>query len=117
MYDILKVGDELSTRMSLVRLFAIEVFKYINGINPAYLNERLVTLESNHDFRNQCRFILLQPKFDTYKYGYNSYLVRYPGYKVWNYLLSHLKTIDGVHDFRRKIYEWCLSDHATKMPA
>ena len=83
--DVLRMSGQLSIRMNLVRLLAIEVFKCINGINPVYLNELFITPESKYDLRNKSS--LLQPKFNTYKYGYNSF--RYLGSKLWNSLPSH----------------------------
>ena len=83
--DVLRMSGQLSIRMNLVRLLAIEVFKCVNGINPVYLNELFITPESKYDLRNKSS--LLQPKFNTYKYGYNSF--RYLGSKLWNSLPSH----------------------------
>ena len=80
-------------------------------MNPAYLNELLITHESKYELRNRSR--LLQPKFNTYRYEYNSF--RYLGSKLWNLLPSHLKNIDDMFDFRREIYKWCLSDQAIKI--
>ena len=88
--DMLRMSGQLSIRMDLVRLLAIEVFKCVNGTNPVYLNELFITPESNYDLRNKSR--LLQPK---YKYGYNSF--RYLGSKLWNSLPSHLKNIDDLY--------------------
>ena len=105
------MSGQLSIRMNLVRLLAIEIVKCLNGMNPAYLNELLITHESKYELRNRSR--LLQPKFNTYRYGYNSF--RYLGSKLWNLLPSHLKTIDDIFDFRREIYKWCLSDQAIKI--
>ena len=109
--DMLRMSGQLSIRMNLVRLLAIEVFKCVNGTNPVYLNELFITPESNYDLRNKSR--LLQPKFNTYKYGYNSF--RYLGSKLWNSLPSHLKNINDLYDFRREIYKWCLSDRGIKI--
>ena len=69
--DMLRMNGRLSIRMNLVRLLAIEVFKCVNGTNHVYLNELFITHESNFDLRNKSRILL--PKFNTYKYGYNSH--------------------------------------------
>ena len=111
-YDVmLKMSGQLRIHMNLVRLLAIEIFKCLNGMNPAHLYELLTTHESKYELRNRSR--LLQPKFNTYRYGYNSF--RYLGSKLWNSLPSHLKDIDNIYDFRREIYKWCLSDQAIKI--
>ena len=111
-YDVmLKMSGQLSIRINLVRLLAIEIFKCLNDMNPAYLNELLITHQSKYELRNRSR--LLQPKFNTYMYGYNSF--RYLGSKQWNSQPFHLKDIDDIYDFRREIYKWCLSDQAIKI--
>ena len=79
-------------------------------MNPAYLIELIITHESKYELRNRSRF--LQPKFNTYRYGYNSFI--YLGSTLWNSLPSHLKNIDDIFDFRREIYKWCLSDQAIR---
>ena len=61
--DMLRMSGQLSIRINLVRLLAIEVFKCVNGTNPVYLNELFITPESKYDLRNKSR--LLQPKFNT----------------------------------------------------
>ena len=60
---MLKMSGQLSIRINLVRLLAIEIFKCLNGMNPEYLNELLITHESKYELRNRSR--LLQPKFNT----------------------------------------------------
>ena len=86
---MLKMSDKLSICKNIVRLLAIEILKFIHGLNPAYLNELVITHESKYDLRNRSR--LLQPRFNTYRYGYNSFI--YLGSKLWNSLQSHLKTL------------------------
>ena len=76
------------------------------GLSDFHNLTGVVAPESNYDLRNKSR--LLQPKFNTYKYGYNSFI--YLGSKLWNSLPSHLKHIDDLYNFRREIYKWCLSD-------
>ena len=39
----------------------------------------------------------------------------FSGSKLRNSLPSHLKNTDDIHDFRRELYEWCLSDQAIKI--
>ena len=50
-YDVmLKMSGQLSIHMNLLRLLIIEIFKCINGMNPVYLNELLITPESNMSY-------------------------------------------------------------------
>ena len=53
-YDgMLEISEQLNIRIRIVCLLAIEVFKYIKGMNPEYLNELLITNESKYGLRNQ----------------------------------------------------------------
>ena len=109
--DLLKKSGQLSVRMNLIRLLSIEVFKCVKGTNPSYLNDMFTEPSSCYDFRNPSR--LLQPKFNTYTFGYKSF--RYFGSKVWNLLPSNLKRCDNIHAYRKELYEWCLTDEANKV--
>ena len=75
--ELLKKSGQLSVKINLMRFFIIEVFKFVTGINPSYLNDMFDAPTSNYDFRNSSR--LLQPKFNTYTFGYTSF--RYFGSK------------------------------------
>ena len=85
--ELLKNSGQLSVKMNLMRFLIIEVFKCVRGINPSYLNGMFIAPTSNYDFRNSSR--LLQPKFNTYTFGYQSF--RYFGSKVWNLLPAKIK--------------------------
>ena len=63
--------------MSIYRLrfLAIELFKRVNGLNPAYLNELFTPNEVEYNLRDP--YLLVQPKFNTYKFGFKSF--RYYG--------------------------------------
>ena len=76
-----------------------------------YLNDMFIAPTSSYDFRNSSR--LLQPKFNTYTFGYKSF--RYFGSKVWNLLPAKLKKSDNIHAFRKELYDWCLRDEAAKV--
>ena len=90
--ELLKKSGQLSVKMNLMRFLIIEVFKCVRGINPSYLNDMFIDPTSNYDFRHSSR--LLQPKFNTYKFGYKSF--RYFGSKVWNFLPAKIKKSDNI---------------------
>ena len=108
---MLKKCKQLSLRMNLMRLHAIEMFKCVNGINPKYLNDMFTLPDSNYEFRNEKR--VLQPKFQTYRYGYKSF--RYFGSKIWNMLPHNIKNVEDLHSFKTEIYNWCLTERAIHM--
>lgn len=111
--DLLAKSGQLSIRMNLLRLLAVEMFKCVNGINPVYLNEMFAAPVSNYNFRNQKR--LLQPMFNTYRYGYKSF--RYFGSKVWNILPYDIKNVTDLNVFKKEIFSWCLTEHASRILA
>ena len=106
-------GGQLSLRMNMIRVLSIEIYKYVKGTNPDYLNEMFSLSNSHYDFCNQSR--LKQPKFNTKTFGYRSF--KYLGAKLWNLLPSHLKSIDDLHVFKSNLHKWCLTEHAHKILA
>ena len=106
--ELLKKSGQLSVKMNLMRFLIIEVFKCVRGINPSYLNDMFIAPTSNYDLRNSSR--LLQPKFNTYTFGYKSF--SYFGSKVWNLLPAKLKKNNNINAFRKELYDWCLTDEA-----
>ena len=110
--ELLRKSGPLSVKMNLMHFLIIEVFKCVRGINPSYLNDMFIVHTSNYDFRNSSR--LLQPKFNTYIFGYKSF--RYFGSKVWNLLpAKYKKKSNNIHVFRKELYDWCLTDEAAKV--
>ena len=109
--DLSKKSGQLSLRMNLLRLQAIEMFKCVNEINSEYMNDMFTLSESHYEFRNKNR--LLQPKFDTYKYGYRSF--RYFGSNIWIMLPYYVKYAKDLHTLKTTLYKWCQSEHAIHM--
>ena len=109
--DMLKKSGQLCIRMNLIRLVAIDMFKCMNGLNPLYINEMFVGKDSIYNLRDQSR--LLQPKFNTKRYGYRSF--KYFGSKIWNCLPPYVKNVNELSMFKKNLYNWCLTDHAKKL--
>ena len=79
--DLLKKYGLISVRINLIHLLSIEVLNVSEALS--YLNDMLNAPSSCYAFRNPFR--LLQPKFNTYGFGYKSF--KYFGSKVW--IFSH----------------------------
>ena len=69
--DMLEKSGQLRIRLNLIRLVAIDMFKCMNDLNPLYINEMFIGKDSSYNLRDQSR--LLQPKFNTKRYGYRSF--------------------------------------------
>ena len=100
--DMLQRSGQLRIRINLIRLVVIEMFKYTKGINPAYMNDKFIDKESKYNLRDQSR--LLQPKFNTKRYGYRSF--KYFGSKIWNSLPASIKNLDDLNLFKRDLFNW-----------
>ena len=103
--EILKRGDFLPLSIYRLKFLAIEVYKCINNLNPTYLSDLFVHKNVNYELRD--RHKLEQPKFNTKKYGYRSFM--YYGSKLWNLLPSDVKRSTSMYEFRGKVTEWCFT--------
>ena len=106
--NLLSQANLMSLSMFRLRYLAIEVYRCVNNVNPAYLNE----LFTKHDIQYNLRdpFILYQPKFNTIKYGYRSF--QYYGAKLWNALPVEIKNSENLYTFKWKLTNWCHSAQA-----
>ena len=109
--DMLQRSSQLRIRINLMRLVAIEIFKCSRGVNPLYLNDMFINKELNYNLRDQSR--LLQPKFNTKRYGYRSF--QYFGSKIWNSLPASIKDLEVLGMFTQHLFNWCLTDHANRL--
>ena len=66
-----------------LRFLGIEMNKCIKETNPTYLNDLFCEQTSDYQLRDSSR--LIQPKFNTFKFGFKSF--RYFGAKLMFYLL------------------------------
>ena len=110
--DMLKRSGQLCIRLNLLRLLAIEMLKCMNSLNSLYINDMFSGKDSSYNLRYNSR--LMQPKFNTKKYGYKSF--KYLGSEVWNCLLLCVKNVNDLNLFKKSIYNWCLTDHAKNLP-
>ena len=106
--DLLRRGNFLPLSAHRIKFLAVEVFKCINGINPPYLNQLFSHSSCTYNLRDAHRVV--QPKFNTYTYGYRSFT--YYGSKLWNSLPRHVKDTDDIGTFKNNITQWCYSDEA-----
>ena len=67
------------------------VCKTINNEGPIYLNNMFALNQNNH---NRKHISLIQPKFNTKKYGFNR--IRYQGSLRWNQLDKEYRNNDKL---------------------
>ena len=86
----------------------IEMYKCIKETNTTYLNDLFCEQTSDYQLRDSSR--LIQPKFNTFKFGFKSF--RYFGAKLWNVLPVDIKQSESLFIFKTRITKWCYSDAA-----
>ena len=86
----------------------IEMYKCIKETNATYLNDLFCEQTSDYQLRDSSR--LIQPKFNTFKFGFKSF--RYFGAKLWNVLPVDIKQSESLSIFKTRITKWCYSDAA-----
>ena len=79
--------------------------------NQHCVYEHVYRQGSKCNLRDQSR--LLQPKFNTKRYGYRSF--KYFGSKIWNSLPTIIKNLDDLDMFKRDLFNWRMTDHDNKL--
>ena len=93
--DLLKKADRTLLYVERLRSILKVVHKCLNKDGPVYLNDMFVLNEGSNS-RKVCQ--LIQPKFNTNKYGFNS--VRYQGSRLWNLLGNNFKLDTPLHQWQ-----------------
>ena len=85
-----------------LRALAIEIYKCLHGLNPAYMRQMVEVKSTNYSLRNAN--VLVQPQVKTSNYGLRSF--RYYGPKIWNMLPNNIKTLTNISDFKAALQLW-----------
>ena len=100
--DLRLQADQPLMYIQRLRLFMIEMYKICHEISPKYLYELVSVKNTDYAMRNAAP--LLQPKYQTTKYGLNSF--KYQGAKIWNALDGNIKDANNLKLFKRLIKTW-----------
>ena len=84
------------------RQLALEVFKTLHNLNPAFMKNYFIPKPSNYDLRK--RDMLYIPKVKSTRYGNKS--LRFLGPKIWNSLPDNIKLSNTINQFETLIYNW-----------
>ena len=104
----MRKGQYFASFFLSASLLGIEMYKCIKETNPTYLNDLFCEQTSDYQLRDSSR--LIQPKFNTLKFGFKSF--RYFGAKLWNVLPADIKHPESLSIFKTRITKWCYSDAA-----
>ena len=99
--SILKISGKSTMNANRLRSLCIEIFKTLNNINPAFMNEIFELRKTNRAVRNQYKLNLEVPIINQVTFGAKS--IRYLGPKIWNSLPFHIKSSENYTTFRKVI--------------
>ena len=91
-------------KVNRLRSLCIEIYKSINNINPAYMNEIFKLRKTSRAVRNNYKLNLDVPIINEVSFGYKS--LRYCGPKIWNSLPFHIKFSENLEAFKNIIKNW-----------
>ena len=89
-----------SLHESRIRLIAIETFKILHKLTPAYLHDLVTYKESHYSFRYDNLADL--PRVRTTRHGKSTF--RYEAAAVWNSLPNELRKVEDFGEFRRLVH-------------
>ena len=106
-YDIsfetlLNECNEVTIHVKNLRNLLTEVYKYLNRLSPPIMQELFETRTLNYNLRN-FRVIETYRK-NTIAFGIET--VTYKSSQLWQILPTELKSIQSLHEFKRKVKEW-----------
>ena len=102
--SILKIAGKSTMNVNRLRSLCIEIFKTLNNINPAFMNEIFELRKTNRAVQNQYKLNLEVPIINQVIFGAKS--IRYLGPKIWNSLPFHMKSYESLATFKRIIKNW-----------
>ena len=85
---------------------AIEIFKTLHNLNPAYMKDIFTRNENTYNLRNNSRHEndLLPQRYNAFTYGECS--LRILGPNVWNSLPIDMKNAQSLQVFKNLINTW-----------
>jgi hypothetical protein len=100
--DILQRNKGKHLALTHLHQLVEQVYKIINNIAPPFSTDVFTKATCNIHTRNVHR--LIPPKFNTIKYGKNSFYYR--GACLWNHLPSNIKLSTSLKQFKKNVKEW-----------
>ena len=100
---LLMKGNSSSIHERNIQSLAIEIYKFLNGLSPSFLNNVFHKNVSNsYDLRNHKDLYSRNPK--TVRYGTET--VSYIALKIWSKVPETIKMSSSLESFKTKIRKW-----------
>ena len=86
-----------------IQSLAIEIYKFLNGLSPSFLNNVFhKNISNSYDLRNHKELYSRNPK--TVRYGTET--VSYMAPKIWSKVSETIKMSSSLDSFKSKIRKW-----------
>ena len=86
-----------------IQSLAIEIYKFLNGLSPSFLNNVFhKSISNSYDLRNHKELYSRNPK--TVRYGNET--VSYMTSKIWSKVPETMKMCSSLESFKSKIRKW-----------
>ena len=96
-------GNSFSIHERNIQNLAIEIYKFLNGLSPSFLNNFFhKNISNSYDLRNRKERYSRNPK--TVKYGTET--VSYMALKIWSIVPATIKMSSSLDSFKLKIRKW-----------
>ena len=102
--SVLKLAGKSTVNVTRIRSLCIKIFKTLNNINSAFMNEIFVLRKTKRAVRNKYKLNLEVAIINQVTFGAKS--IRYLGPKIWNSLPFHIKSSESLTAFKRIIKNW-----------
>ena len=100
--ELLEMSRQSTLHIKRIRLMALEVFKSIHNLNPAFMNTLFECKTLMHDLRDTHKLVI--PSFKTIRYGKNTFY--YHGAHIWNLLPATFKQCVDIKCFKNMLNSW-----------
>ena len=91
-----------SMEVKRLRVLLIEIFKTLNGLNPAYMKN--IFYRSTNRNSERLKFNIKTQRYNQVKFGKNS--LRVLGPILWNSLPNNIKSLQSIIVFKKFIKSW-----------
>ena len=100
---LLMKDNSFSIHEKNIQSLAIEIYKFLNGLSPSFLNNVFhKNISNSYDLRNHKELYSRNPK--TVRYGTET--VSYIAPKIWSKVPETIKMSSSLESFKTKIRKW-----------
>ena len=98
--ELLRLSGSCAINLRL----CVEIYKFLNDLNPSFMWEIFVTRKTKRAVRERYKTYLEIPRVNQASFGTKS--LRFYGPKIWNSLPYHIKSAENLLCFKNLIKSW-----------